>query len=304
MDATLAPLDAALEGLRQGRAEESLATLVTELAAVRGASSAESWNAFLAKLRAHPLREAIHREPFSFRCYSKPRGYSPDAVALDYVLRAREMKVRSRDPVGAIHHFATHGQAARALLFRRDSIAREIDNAAARAKRPIRVFVAGAGHLRECDKSAAMGDGRVGRLVAFDRDPENLDGIRRDYPELPVVPHHGTIRQIAEGRHLFGDMDLVYSSGMLEALPHPAAVGLARALYGMLSPGGTLFLTHFLPGLAEAAFLEGFFDWRMMYRTPADLFDLVKELPPETVSTWVYSESTEGTLGILSIQKR
>ena len=38
MDATLAPLDAALEGLRQGRAEESLATLVTELAAVRGAS--------------------------------------------------------------------------------------------------------------------------------------------------------------------------------------------------------------------------------------------------------------------------
>jgi hypothetical protein len=42
----------------------------------------------------------------------------------------------------------------------------------------------------------------------------------------------------------------------------------------------------------------------MVYRTPADLFDLVKELPPETVSTWVYSESTEGTLGILSIQKR
>ena len=304
MDPTLSPLDKALEGLRQGRAEESLATLVTELAAMRGASSAESWNAFLSKMRAHPLREAIHREPFSFRCYSKPRGYSPDAVALDYVLRAREMKVRSRDPVGAIHHFATHGQVARALLFRRDAVAREIDNVAARAKRPARVFAAGAGHLRECDKSTAMRDGRVGRLVAFDMDSENLDGIRRDYPELPIVPHHGSIRQIAEGRHLFGDMDLVYSSGMLETLPHPAAVGFARALYGMLSPGGTMFLTHFQPGLAEAAFLEGFFDWRMVYRTPPDLFDLVKELPTETVSTWVYSESTEATLGILSIQKR
>jgi len=300
----MAPLDVALAGLRQGRVEESLSALVAELAALRAASTAESWNALLGKLRAHPLCEAIHKDPFAFRCYSKPRGYAPDAVALDYVLRAREMKVRARDPVAAIHHFATHGQAARALLFRRDSIAREIDNAAARAKRPIRVFVAGAGHLRECDKSAAVRDGRVGRLVAFDMDSENLDGIRRDYPQLPIVPHHGTIRQIAEGRHLFGDMDLVYSSGLLETLPHPAAVGLARALFGMLSPGGTLLLTHFLPGLAEAAYLEGFFDWRMVYRTPADLFDLVKELPTETVSTWVYSESAEGTLGVLSVQKR
>ena len=300
----MAPLDVALAGLRQGRVEESLSALVAELAALRAASTAESWNALLGKLRAHPLCEAIHKDPFAFRCYSKPRGYAPDAVALDYVLRAREMKVRARDPVAAIHHFATHGQAARALVFRRDAVAREMDSAAARAKRPARVFAAGAGHLRECDKSAAVRDGRVGRLVAFDMDSENLDGIRRDYPQLPIVPHHGTIRQIAEGRHLFGDMDLVYSSGLLETLPHPAAVGLARALFGMLSPGGTLLLTHFLPGLAEAAYLEGFFDWRMVYRTPADLFDLVKELPTETVSTWVYSESAEGTLGVLSVQKR
>ncbi|HEX4763266.1 MAG TPA: hypothetical protein VFU92_02980, partial [Usitatibacter sp.] len=109
----MAPLDVALAGLRQGRVEESLSALVAELAALRAASTAESWNALLGKLRAHPLCEAIHKDPFAFRCYSKPRGYAPDAVALDYVLRAREMKVRSRDPVGAIHHFATHGQAAR-----------------------------------------------------------------------------------------------------------------------------------------------------------------------------------------------
>jgi len=306
MDAaiSLAPLDAALDWLRQGRAEESLSTLVSELAARRGASSAESWNAFLAEARAHPLREAIHRDPFAFRCYSKPRGYTPDAPCLDYVLRARDMPVRSRDPVSAIHHFATHGQMARALMFRRDAVAREIDNAAARAKRPARIFVAGAGHLREIDKATAFRDNRVGRLVAFDMDPENLEGVCREYPGLPVVPHHGTIRQIAEGRHLFGDMDLVYSSGMLETLPHPSAVGLARALYAMLAPGGTMLLTHFLPGLDEAGFLEVFFDWRMVYRSPPDLFDLVKELPPETVSTWVYSESTEGTIGIVSIQRR
>ena len=42
----------------------------------------------------------------------------------------------------------------------------------------------------------------------------------------------------------------------------------------------------------------------MVYRKHADLYDLVKELPAETVSTWVFSESPEATLGVLSIQKR
>ena len=282
MDAAtpLAPLDAALEGLRQGRAEESLSALVFQLATRRGASSAESWNAFVAEARAHPLREAIHRDPFAFRSYSKPRGYTPDATCLDYVLRARDMPVRTRDPVSAIHHFVTHGQMARALVFRRDAVAREID------------------------KASAFRDNRIGSVVAFDMDPENLDGLRREYPGLPIVAHHGTLRQIAEGRHLFGDMDLVYSAGMLETLPHASAVGLARALYAMLAPGGTMLLTHFLPGLDDAGFLEVFFDWRMVYRSPPDLFDLVKELPTETVSTWVYSESKEGTIGVVSIQRR
>ena len=306
MDAAtpLAPLDEALEGLRQGRAESSLDALVAHLAKVRHASSAESWNAFLAKVRGHPLCEMIHRDPFAFRCYSKPRGYTPDAAAVDYVLRARDLPVKSRDPVSAIHHYAINGQMARALRFRRDAIAREIDAVAARTPRPARIFAAGAGHLRELDGLRAVQDGKVGRFIAFDMDPENLEGVRRDYPGLPIVPHHGSVRQIAEGRHLFGDMDLVYSSGLLETLPHPAALGLARALFAMLAPGGTLFVTHFLPGLDEAAFLEAFFDWRMLYRNPPDLFDLVKELPTETVSTWVYSESTEGTVGVLSIQRR
>src|SRR5690348_15003986 len=118
-----APLDEALAGLAAGQVEEALSGLVAHLAAVRGASSPESWNAYLTQVRTHPIREAIHRDPFAFRCYAKPRGYSPDATTLDFVLRARDLPVKSRDPVGAIHHFATHGQVARAVHFRRDAVA-------------------------------------------------------------------------------------------------------------------------------------------------------------------------------------
>jgi len=296
--------DAALAGLAAGRVAESLDPLVSTLARVRRTSTIEEWNRVVGRARAHPLLAAIHADPFAARCYSKPRGYAADGVALDYVLRPRELPVKGRDPAGRLHDYATNGETARALRFRRDAVAREIDASGARVSRPARVFAAGAGHLRECDRAKSLAGGRVGRLVAFDTDAENLESIRRDYAALPVVTQHGTIRQLGEGQHLVGDMDLVYSSSLFETVPHAAAQGLARALFAMLAPGGVLFLTHFLSSLGEAAFLEAFFDWRMVYRTQADLFDLLTELPAETVATWVYSESPDASLGVLTIQRR
>ena len=303
-DSPDAPFDAALEGIREGHVERSLDGLVAALARLWRGSSAESWQRTVARARNHPLREALHADPYVLRCYSKPRGYAPDGVALDYVLRARELPKRSRDPVAAIHHFTTHKASAQALLFRRDAVAREIDARAQRVARPLRILAAGAGHLREADKSKALRDKKVGRLVAFDTDAGNLESVARDYGSLPVTTHHGSIRQLAEGGHLFGDMDLVYSGGVLETLPPAAAQGFARTLFAMLAPGGLLFVTHFLSSLDEAGFLEAFFDWRMRYRNQMELFELVKELPTETVSTWVYSENAERTLGVLAIQRR
>ena len=297
-------LDAALEGLGRGRVAESLDPLVATLARVRRTSSAEEWNRVVERVRAHPLREAIHRDPFAFRCYSKPRGYAGDGVALDYVLRARELTGKSRDPIGRLHDYATNGATGRALRFRRDAIAREIDATAARAERPARIFAAGAGHLREADRARALAGGRVARLVAFDADAENLEVVRRDYAALPVVTHHGTVRQLGEGHHLFGDMDLVYASGLFETLPQAASQGFARALFAMLAPRGVLFLTHFLASAEEAGFLEAFFDWRMAYRSQSELFDLVTELPADMVATWVYSENPDASLGVLTMQRR
>jgi len=299
-----APFDTALEGIRQGNVEEALDGLVASLARLWRGSSAESWNRVVARARNHPLCEAIQGDPYVVRCYSKPRGYAPDGVALDYVLRARDLPRRSRDPLAKIHHYTTHKASAQALLFRRDAVAREIDACAARVARPARIFAAGAFHLREADRSTALRGKKVGRLVAFDTDAANLETVTRDYGSLAVTAHHGSIRQLAEGGHLFGDMDLVYSGGILETLPPAAAQGFARTLFTMVAPGGMLFITHFLSSLDEAGFLEAFLDWRMRYRNQAELFELVKELPTQTVSTWVYSESGERTLGVIAIQRR
>jgi hypothetical protein len=297
-----APFDAALEGIRQGRIEAALDALVADLDRLRRGSSPEAWNRVVERARAHPVSERILRDPFVQRCFAKPRGYAADGIALDFILRARDNG--KSGPAERLHRRIVEGTTGRALRFRRDATAREIDACGARTTRPARVFAAGAGHLRECDRATAFGEGRVGSLVAFDGDAENLENIRRDYPGLPIVPHHGSVREFAEGRHLFGDLDLIYSAGMFEAVPQAAAQGFTRTLFAMLAPGGKLFLTHFLSAHDEAGFLDAFLDWRMVYRNQSELFDLAEELPPETVSTWTYSENSDGTMGVLAIQKR
>lgn len=297
-------LDAALHALHRGEVRAALDALAADLALLRRSGTPEAWDAAIREARAHELREVLHRDPFTYRCYAKPRGYCPDGPALDYVLRARHLAVPSADLVARLHQWATRGQAARALHFRRDSIAREVEACAGRTPQPARVLAAGASSLRECDRIGGFALGRIARLVAFDADAQNLEAARRDYPALPIVPHHGSVRELVDGPRAFGDMDLVWCSGLLETLPDPAAAGLVRGLFDMLAPGGTLVLTQFLPTLGEAAFLEAYMDWKMAYRGQAGIFSLVRELPDDMARAWTYSENAESTMGLVTVRRR
>ncbi len=282
----------------------ALDQLCSGLAKMRRECSAEAWSKAVAVAREHPVREILHNDPFILRSYSKPRGYAGDGPTLDFILRARALAVRPKDRVAEIHHYMTQGPLARALRFRRDYIARVIDDAANRAPRPIRVLAAGAGHLRELDRQHAAANGKIARFVAFDPDDANLETIRRDYAALPVVTHHGSTRSLVEGKHFFEDMDIVYSAGLLETLPQAPAQALARSLFAMLKPGGSLLLTNFLPALPEAAMMEVFMDWRLVQRTQAEIYELVRPLEGEAVSGWFYSESPEETVAFVSVNRR
>lgn len=297
-------LDAIQEQMRTRSPAAALEQLQAGLAVLRRKTSAEGWGHVIAAAREHPLREILHLDPFMLRAYSKPRGRPGDAVALDYILRARELAVRPKDRTAEIHHGMTQGAFARALRFRRDTIARVLDESAAKASRPMRAFCAGAGHLRELDRTAAFAGGRIERLVAYDDDPENLEVVRRDYGQHPVLAQAGSLRSLVDGRHLHGDMDLAYCTGWLDTLPQSSAQALTRALFAMLRPGGTLLLACFTPKLPEAAMMEVYMDWRMVLRTEAEIFDLVKPLEPEAVNGWSYSENPESTMGFVSVTRR
>ncbi len=297
-------LDEILADARAGMVEQALARLVANLAAVRSDSAPETWARVTAAARAHPMRGFMHLDPFTLRCYSRLRGQAADAAALDFVLRPREIAAPIADPAAALHQCMIRGQAARALRFRRDGLARAIDEAAARCDRPARVFAAACGHLRECDVATAFGAKRIGQLVAFDTDPDNCEQVRRDYTNLPIVTYLGSVRELVRGEHLFGDMDLVYCAGLMESLPHPAAAGLTRALFSMLRPRGMLVVTQFLEGLTEAALLETYLDWPMVYRSKTEAVALVQELLPGSVSEWSFVENAERTMGFVTLHRR
>ena len=297
-------LDAVLAEARAGRIEAALSRIVAALCAARARAAPQTWARVLAAARAHPLRGFLHLDPFILRCYARPRGVAGDARALDFVLRGRPFDLPLADAAAALHQCVIRGQTARALRFRRDALVHAIEDAIAQAPRPAAIFAAGCGHMREWDRIVGFGSQRIGRIVAFDSDPDNLEQVKRDYAGLPIATQFGTVRDLVRGGTLFADMDLIYCSGMLELLPQGAAAGLARALFGMLRRGGTLVLTQFLSGLAEAAFLETFMDWRMTYRTRAELVALAQDLLPEAERAWDYAESPESTLGVLTLRRR
>ncbi len=298
-------LDGALAEARRGRIEEALRRVVAGLAGVHSRSTPETWSRVLAAARAHPLRGFLHLDPFILRCYARPRGIAGDARALDFALRGRTLEIPLADAAAALHQCVIRGQTARALRFRRDALARAIEEVVEkRGPRAPMIFAAGAGHLREWDRLVGFGSQRVGRIVAFDGDPDNLEQVKRDYASLPINPHLGSVRDLVRGGALFADMDLVYCAGLLETLPQSQAMALARALFGMVRSGGTLVLTQFLAGLTEAAFLETYMDWRMVYRTRAELVALVQGLFADSESDWGYVESPESTLGVVTLRRR
>jgi hypothetical protein len=298
------PLDAALELARGGGVREALDGLNRAMATMRRFAAREAWQAAVAAAREHPLREFVHRDPFTFRCFARPRGYCADGASLDYVLRRRELAVRASDPVAELHHYMTHGALARALLFRRDLVARLADEAAFRSQEPIRYLAAGCGHLRECDRMRALGEGRIAKLVAFDFDAENLECARRDYSFAPVVAHLGSVRKLIEGHHLFSDMHFVHSGGLVDSLPDAQAAELVRALFATLQPGGTLLVCGFLDALDDAGYVEAYMDWPVAWRTRESIEALASGIAEDSIERVTWFESPEATLGAIAIDRR
>lgn len=278
-------MDMALADIDRGNICCGMARLGKRLSEARREFSRPDWLQFIdQRVRPHPLRAVVHRDPFTQRAFTKPRGYAGDAVMMDFIY-GRPPQILNGLPslTRRLFQYCTTTAAPTAVRYRRQLLADTIDGEAERAGRAIDVVAVAAGHLREADLSSAIHDGRAA-VTAFDQDEQSLAVITRDYARYAVDARAGSVRHIIAGRTVLPASDLCYSAGLYDYLPDAAATRLSAAMFSSLRPGGVLLLVNFLPGISDAGYMESMMDWHLIYRSDAEMLRLLATVAPGDIA--------------------
>lgn len=277
-------LDAVKLAMGNGNVAPALDELFDDLLARRD-EEPEIWRQYARACLEHPLRHLLHQDPFTYRAFSKPRGYAGDAVMMDYIYGLGEgaEAARACTPLGrAILQYMGTRPSALGVRYRRQVIARLIDRTASRGGST--VFALAAGHLREVEISHALRAGKIREFLAMDQDEASLAVVDRDYSPVGIRAVEGSVRQILTGKANPGQFDFVYAAGLYDYLNASTAAALTRRLFDMTRPGGTLLVPNFLAGVRDTGYMESFMDWFLVYRNHADMEALAASLPGGSVA--------------------
>jgi hypothetical protein len=264
----------------------------------------ETWPAYARGCLNHPVSELLHQDPFTYRAFSKPRGYAGDAVMMDYIygLGDAEPAARQATPLGrAIFEYMGTRPSALGVRYRRQLIANLIDRVAGNGGTS--VLALAAGHLREVASSRAVREGRIREYVAFDQDEASLAVVAHDYAHLGVRTIPGSVRQILSGKVNPGQFDFVYAAGLFDYLNAPVATALTRLMFDMTRPGGLMLIPNFLPGVKDRGYMESFMDWHLIYRDHADMQALASALPREAVADCRIFDDKDDAITFLLVSK-
>jgi len=247
-------------------------------------SQPADWLEFVQHCRQHRLMTLLHRDPFTFRAFSKPRGYAGDAVMMDFIYgREEEWKAPEADSIGShVFNFTTQAPASEGVRSRRAFIAARIDRLAEEKNRPHILSIA-SGHLREVNLSAAIRRRKTGRIVALDADPLSLAEVRESYSRYGVETVNASFREMIGSQSRTGEFDFVYSTGLFDYLNQRTARRLVSGMFNMLRPGGVLLVANFLPGARDIGYMETFMGWDLIYRSRSDMMDLTMGIPEEDI---------------------
>jgi extracellular factor (EF) 3-hydroxypalmitic acid methyl ester biosynthesis protein len=303
-DRLSAHMDTALRQITAGEVLSGLARLGNVLSETRRRLPASDWREFITnKVLTHPIREVMHADPFTYRAFSKPRGYAGDAVMMDYIY-GRSAPELEQLPVPArrIFDYCTNTASTEAVRFRRRVLAEAIDVAAARAGRPIEVVALAAGHLREADLSSAVRSG-CAKVTAIDQDEQSLDVVKTEYSQFGVQTTPASVRHLLAGRAHLPASDLSYSAGLYDYLPAAAATRLTTLMFQAVRPGGTVLLANFLPDIVDVGYMEGLMDWNLIYRDDQAMLNLTCGVPPGEIAGIEQFHDPFDNIGFLRLTK-
>lgn len=244
----------------------------------------DEWKAFVETARRHPIAQALHQDPFTYRAFSKPRGYAGDAVMMDYIYgRDERWNPPLAEPIGQrVFDYTTLAPASEGVRARRAFVASRIDRLAEERSRPHILSIA-SGHLREAGLSSAIRRRRTGRFVALDADAQSAAEVRDCYAGYGVETVTASFRRLLDGKQGAGEFDLVYSTGLFDYLNQRIGRRLVTSMFQKLRPRGSLIVANFLPDVRDIGYMETFMDWNLIYRSRSEMVDLTNDIPESEV---------------------
>jgi len=271
----------------------------------RLSSSPHEWAECIQTSRRHALLKLVHQDPFTYRAFSKPRGYAGDAQMMDYIYgREERWSPPEAERLGQlIFDFTTGAPASEGVRARRGYVAEMIDRLADRCARP-HVLAIASGHLREANLSSAIRRGKIGRLVALDADSKSLTEVDRAYGHLGAITVPAKFRSLLTNKLNLGQFHLVYSTGLFDYLEQPVAQRLVATMFQMLRPRGKLMVANFLPGVRDVGYMETYMDWQLVYRTRQDMIDLTAEIAESEIHDVRLCSEDQRNIIFLEVRKR
>lgn len=244
----------------------------------------DDWRAFVELCRQHPVMSVLHQDPFTFRAFSKPRGYAGDAVMMDFIYgREEQWAPPPAEPIGhQVFNFTTSAPASEGVRARRAFVASRIDRLAEERRRP-HIMAIASGHLREANLSSAVRRRQTGRFLALDADPQSTAEVERVYGPSGIDTVTASFRRLLVNHSKAGEFDLVYSTGLFDYLSQRTGRRLVYGMFQMLRPGGSVIVANFLPAVRDIGYMETFMDWNLIYRSRADMVELTMDIPEEDV---------------------
>lgn len=298
-------LDIVDEQLASGLVDAALDVLFEDLEARRVEEAPDDWKSFAQSCLQHPLCGLLHQDPFTYRAFSKPRGYAGDAVMMDYIYGLGEAHSAAANATAigrAILQYMDSRPSAKAVRYRRRLLAGLIDRVAQRGNAS--VLAIAAGHLREVDLSFAVQAGQLSSYVAFDQDEASLAEVLRSYSKYGIQTIRGSVRHILAGAVNLGQHDFVYAAGLFDYLDAQVAASLTRHMWNMVRPGGMMLIPNFMVGARDRGYMESFMDWHLIYRTESEMWTLASVLPKSEIEDCHVFEDDVETITYLLVTKK
>lgn len=236
-----------------------------------------------AEIGAYVFRETFSlfmQSPLLDRSFSKPRGYAGDYETIDLIYRNEPHGVGRLGP--RVDRWALDLASSSAVRSRREMMVRTIRSHASEVERPIRVTSLASGPARELFDIVAD-DNLEMHALCIDIDPEALSYSSARAAQLGVADRftfaqenvvrlmRGRARIEVEPQHL------IYSLGLIDYFDDPLVVPLLDWIWASLEPGGLVVIGNFAAESPDKAFMDHVVEWRLIYRTPERLRELLAQ---------------------------